>query len=66
MVDGTVTWFDPQRGIGVIALEDGTEVAVSGSQIDGGGNQVLRPHDKVAFVLEDGPVGPHAVGVWTP
>lgn len=66
MVDGTVTWFDPQRGVGVIALEDGTEVAVSGSQIDGGGVQTLRPDDRVTFTLADGPDGLHAVEVWTP
>ncbi|MBN9112599.1 MAG: cold shock domain-containing protein [Pseudonocardia sp.] len=66
MVDGNVTWFDPQRGIGSIALEDGTEVAVSGAQIDGGGVQTLRPDTKVAFTLVDGPDGPHAIDVWTP
>ncbi|GAA4877601.1 cold-shock protein [Pseudonocardia benzenivorans] len=64
MVDGTVTWFDPRRRIGVITLDDGTEVSVSGAQIDGGGQQSLRPGDRVTFTVVEGPDGPHATGVW--
>ncbi|GAY12777.1 cold-shock protein [Pseudonocardia sp. N23] len=66
MVDGTVTWFDSRRGVGVITLDDGTEVPVAGSQIDGGGVQSLRPNDRVAFTLVDGPEGPRAAEVWAP
>jgi CspA family cold shock protein len=64
---GTVAWFDPQRGIGVITLDEGEQlVPVHASDIDGGGRQSLRVADRVAFTLLDGPRGPQAVRVWVP
>ena len=64
---GIVTWFDPHRGVGTIALEDsGHQVGVHAVEIDGGGKQSLRVDDRVAFTLLDGPGGPRATQVWTP
>jgi len=67
VISGTVTWFDPKRGIGGIAV-DGTdrEVAVESSAIDGGGLQSLHPQDRVRVTVLKGPEGAHAVRVWTP
>ena len=67
MASGTVTWFDPQRGVGGITVDgvDG-EVAVRSSEIDGGGLQSLRPHDRVSLTVIDGSRGAQAVRVWTP
>jgi cold shock CspA family protein len=64
---GTVTWFDPEHGIGGIAV-DGCDrgVAVRSSEIDGGGLQSLAPHGLVRLAVLDGPAGAVAVRVWTP
>jgi cold shock CspA family protein len=64
---GTVTWFDPQRGVGVIRTDgEGHDVAVQSADIDGGGLQSLRAADSVAFTLLDEPEGRRAVNVWVP
>jgi cold shock protein len=64
---GTVTWFDTQRGIGVITIEgSGFEVRVRSAQIDGGGRQSLSQHSRVTFRLLDGPGGPRATDVYVP
>jgi cold shock protein len=61
----TVAWFDAQRGIGVITIEDsGFEVPVRSAQIDGGGRQSRTQHSRVAFKLLDGPGGPRAADVY--
>jgi CspA family cold shock protein len=63
--DGTVKWFDAERGVGAILADcGGREVAVSASDIDGGGQQSLRASARVAFTLLDAPRGPRAVRVW--
>jgi len=55
---GTVTWFDPQRGVGVIRMDgEGHDVVVQSTDIDGGGLQSLRAADSVAFTLLNGPGG---------
>ena len=67
MAHGTVTWFDPLRGMGAITLDDGGHDAhVHSSDIDGGGRQSLTAGDHVAFTLLCGVGGPRAVGVWVP
>jgi cold shock protein len=67
MYYGTVVWFDAERGIGVIAVEDsGFEVPVRSAQIDGGGRQSLTAHTRVAFRLLEGLSGPRAAGVHVP
>jgi cold shock CspA family protein len=64
---GTVVWFDAERGIGMITVEDsGVEVPVRSAQIDGGGRQSLTAHTRVAFRLLEGPGRPRAVGVHVP
>jgi cold shock CspA family protein len=64
---GTVTWFDPERGVGGIAVDGaGHDVTVRSSEIDGGGRQSLRPRDRVRLTMHNGPVGALAARVWTP
>ena len=67
MITGIVTWFDPERGVGTIAVE-GTDrrFAVRSSDIDGGGRQSLSPDTRVRFTPSDGPDGARAVHVWVP
>jgi cold shock CspA family protein len=64
---GTVAWFDVQRGVGMIRIEDSEfEVPVRSAQIDGGGRQSLTVDTRVAFRLLEGPRGPRAVDVYVP
>lgn len=67
MITGIVTWFDPERGVGTIAVE-GTDrrFAVRSSDIDGGGRQSLRPNDRVRFTASDELDGARAIHVWVP
>lgn len=65
MAQGTVRWFDAEYGVGTISGDDGTELAVRQSEIDGGGHQSLRARERVAFIVDQGPTGPHATGVYT-
>jgi cold shock CspA family protein len=67
VISGTVTWFDPKRGIGGIAV-DGTdrELPVESSEIDGGGLQSLRRYDRVRLTVHEVPEGARALRVWTP
>ena len=67
MVTGTVSWFDPQRGVGVVVLDDGTEIPVHRAQIDGGGSQSLQQRERVALTLtDDGGTGPEASRIYRP
>jgi|tagenome__1003787_1003787.scaffolds.fasta_scaffold20285377_1 cold shock CspA family protein len=64
MATGTVSWFDAERGVGVIVLDDGTEVPVHRAHIDGGGSQSLRERDRVAFDLREEGGGLRPSGVY--
>ncbi|GAA4693982.1 hypothetical protein GCM10023215_34420 [Pseudonocardia yuanmonensis] len=64
MATGTVEWFDPQQGTGLIVLDDGRKVPVRRVQIDGGGSQSLHPSDRVEFELRESPSGLVASGVY--
>jgi cold shock protein len=67
VAQGTVKWFDAENGVGGISRdEDGTELAVHQSEIDGGGRQSLRARQRVAFTVVVGPSGPQATEVYTP
>lgn len=63
MVMGTVKWFNDQKGYGFIKREDGSDVFVHHTGINGNGFKSLREGDKVAFEVEQGRKGPAAVNV---
>jgi CspA family cold shock protein len=63
MVNGTVKWFNESKGYGFISREDGTDVFVHYSSIDGGGFKTLLEGDSVSFEIEDGAKGPKAINV---
>jgi CspA family cold shock protein len=63
MVQGTVKWFNDQKGYGFIKREDGSDVFVHHTGINGTGFKTLREGDKVAFDIEQGRKGPAAVNV---
>ena len=60
---GTVKWFNDKKGYGFIEREDGTDVFVHFSAIEGDGFKSLREGDRVDFVVETGQKGPSAAQV---
>ncbi len=63
MANGIVKWFNSNKGFGFIEQEDGPDVFVHYSGIDGGGYKTLEEGDKVSFDIEQGEKGPAAINV---
>ncbi|MFV0557005.1 MAG: cold-shock protein [Lactovum sp.] len=63
MATGTVKWFNPTKGFGFITTEEGKDVFVHFSAIQGDGFKTLEDGQAVNFDLEDGPRGPQAINV---
>jgi len=63
---GTVKWFNNAKGYGFIRRDDGPDVFVHYSQIEGNGFRTLQQGQEVAYELKDGPKGPFAAEVAKP
>jgi CspA family cold shock protein len=63
MANGVVKWFSDKKGYGFIEQEDGPDVFVHHSGIDGMGFKSLNEGDRVTFDIEQGEKGPAAVNV---
>jgi len=63
MANGTVKWFNDSKGFGFITGEDGSEVFVHHTSIQGNGFKSLAEGDSVSFDTEKGPKGLKATNV---
>ena len=63
MANGVVKWFNDRKGYGFIEQEDGPDVFVHHSGINGVGFKSLQEGDRVTFDIEEGRKGPAAVNV---
>ena len=64
MTEGTVKWFNSDKGFGFITPDGGTkDVFVHHFEIQGGGFRSLDENQRVKFDVSQGPKGPQAVGV---
>ncbi|RPH53041.1 MAG: cold-shock protein [Desulfobacteraceae bacterium] len=63
MANGIVKWFSNKKGYGFIEQENGGDVFVHHSAINGTGFKTLAEGDKVTFDIEQGEKGPAAVNV---
>lgn len=62
-IQGTVKWFNGDKGFGFIAREGGEDVFVHFSAIKGDGFRNLAEGQKVEFSVEKGPKGWQATDV---
>ncbi|BBY40876.1 cold-shock protein [Mycobacterium mantenii] len=64
MAQGTVKWFNGEKGFGFITPDEGTkDLFVHYSEIQGNGYRSLEENQRVQFEVEQGAKGPQAVGV---
>jgi cold shock protein len=63
MAKGKVKWFSNQKGYGFVTAEDGKDVFVHFSAIQGEGYKSLNEGDEVEFEVTQGPKGEQATNV---
>jgi CspA family cold shock protein len=63
MESGTVKWFNRTKGYGFIEREEGDDVFVHFSAIQGEGFKTLEEGEKVEFEVTNGPKGLQAANV---
>jgi len=62
-VKGTVKWFNEEKGYGFIEQENGTDVFVHYSAINGSGRRTLAEGQSVTLDVIEGKKGPQAENV---
>ena len=62
-MQGIVKWFNAEKGYGFISVENGNDVFVHFSAIQGGGFRTLEEGQRVEFEITEGARGPQAANV---
>ena len=65
MSKGTVKWFNESKGFGFISRDDGDDVFVHHTAINGNGFKTLAEGQEVTFDVDKGPKGLRAINVTT-
>jgi len=60
-MDGTIKWYNAQKGFGFIEVDGQNDIFIHRSQVPEG--LYLNEGDKVTFDVEEGQKGPQAVNV---
>ena len=63
MNNGTVKWFNSEKGYGFITGEDGKDVFVHFSALNMDGFKELKDGERVEFEVVEGEKGPQAANV---
>ncbi|HEL0595426.1 TPA: cold-shock protein [Streptococcus equi subsp. zooepidemicus] len=63
MAQGTVKWFNAEKGFGFISTGNGQDVFAHFSAIQSDGFRSLDEGQRVTFDVEDGQRGPQAVNI---
>ncbi|WP_026843084.1 cold-shock protein [Citrifermentans bremense] len=63
MANGVVKWFNDAKGFGFIEQDNGVDVFVHFSSIQGDGFKSLAEGDSVSFDIVQGAKGPQAANV---
>lgn len=63
MAQGTVKWFNAEKGFGFITQDGGADVFVHFSAIQSDGFRELQENQRVAFDVKQGDKGPQAENV---
>ena len=69
MAQGTVKWFNSEKGFGFIAVDGGQDLFVHYTAIEMDGYRTLEDGQRVEFEVGQGPKGPQAErvrGVYQP
>ncbi len=62
-VEGTVKWFNDEKGFGFIGQDDGKDVFVHYSSINTSGRKTLQEGQRVTMEVTQGQKGPQAENV---
>ena len=63
MAQGTVKWFNAEKGFGFISQENGSDVFAHFSAIQSDGFKSLNEGEKVTFDIEEGQRGLQAINI---